>query len=193
MRTTHIPPPSRRPGERAFSLIEVVLAIGIVAFALVTVIALLPVGLGSMKHAREQAAGAACVSQIAQSPWTPVSTGSSGNNAYQASGVWANAISTWPATSATNTYFGTGSSSSAATVPDPTISLAGIPTAVTLDQRLVAHIQIQPPVTNASTGTALISVAWPANTAKWDAVNSKWTNVDGSISSWVVLLPPPPQ
>ena len=179
MRTTHIPPPSRRPGERAFSLIEVVLAIGIVAFALVTVIALLPVGLGSMKHAREQAAGAACVSQIAESLLTAATTSGSTH----ATGVWANSLPSWTVGQTVALPLTTG------TIP---VSLGGLPAFFPMDQRLIAYVQVWPPASAVTTGTALITVAWPS-TAKYKGNGtSPWTNAEGFISSWVVL-PPSPQ
>ena len=205
------------PGA-AFSLIEVVLAIGVIAFALVLVIGLLPVGLNSMKHAREQAAAAVCMSQISQAVMYPSATGSSGNSAYAATGVWGSVLPTWS---------GTGLSSG----PEPIettgnnpvyISLGGVPASTTMDQRLNAHVSILSPyesgtqangyvttytpgngLTTTGTsvnsisktpGAAYVSIAWPA-TATWNNTNPTstspmWKNADGWISSVVVLLPP---
>lgn len=56
-----LPPPAPRH-QKAFSLVEVVLAIGVVAFAFVAIFSLLPVGMGVFREAMETSVGA----QIAQ-------------------------------------------------------------------------------------------------------------------------------
>lgn len=50
----------------AFSLIEVTISIGIVAFALIAVVGLLPVGLSSQKQANEQATGVQALARISE-------------------------------------------------------------------------------------------------------------------------------
>ncbi len=55
-------PSSRKLSEKGFSLVEVVLAIGVVAFAFVAIFSLLPVGMGVFREAMETSVGA----QIAQ-------------------------------------------------------------------------------------------------------------------------------
>jgi type II secretory pathway pseudopilin PulG len=184
------------PGD-AFSLIEVVLAIGVIAFALVLVIGLLPVGLNSMKHAREEAAAAVCMSQISQALMYPSTTSTSGSTVYTATGVWGSVLPTWSGT-------GIGAPTSFQTPVNPLyVSLGGVPASTTMDQRLNAHVSIMSPYLSAktyvkTTGTAYISIAWPA-TATWNNANPNtdpsstipmWKNADGWISSVVVLLPP---
>lgn len=56
------PPPNGVWSQRAFTLVEVVLSIGIVAFAFVAVLGLLPAGLSNFRQAMETSVG----SQIAQ-------------------------------------------------------------------------------------------------------------------------------
>jgi hypothetical protein len=159
-----------------------------------------------MKHAREQAAAAVCMSQISQAVMYPSTTGSSGTSAYAATGVWGSVLPTWSG-------IGLGGS------PEPIettgmnpvyISLGGVPASTTMDQRLNAHVSILSPYVSGTTvtpgtgptvqgilktpGAAYISIAWPA-TATWNNPNPTstvpmWKNADGWISSVVVLLPP---
>lgn len=54
------------PGTaEAFSLIEVTLAIGLIAFALLGLLALLPAGLSTQRHAQEEARAVAVLDQVA--------------------------------------------------------------------------------------------------------------------------------
>ncbi len=53
-------------GHRAFSLVEVVLALGVVSFALLALIGLLPAGLGVQKSSMNEARSIQVLSQIAQ-------------------------------------------------------------------------------------------------------------------------------
>jgi len=146
-----------------FSLIEIAVAIGIISFSLVSLVGLLPVGLNSIKTAQEQAGGANCLAQIA----TTIRTATMTSGSYQVVGPYAGLSWSEPNT-LTN------------------ISLGGIPTPTLFDQRLAAHVEIKVQPTTSSPGEAFISVAWP-NRAAWDAVTNKWTNAQGSISTWLIF------
>src|SRR5437588_2264277 len=50
--------------RRAFSLIEVVVALGVIAFCLTAVIGLLPTGLRTQQDAQEQAKGASALNMV---------------------------------------------------------------------------------------------------------------------------------
>jgi prepilin-type N-terminal cleavage/methylation domain-containing protein len=169
---------------QGFTLIEVALAIGIVAFAMVASVALLPVGMNSMTHARDESAASAAISQISQALWTPVATGSAGTSAYAASGVWQTQLPSWS---------GSGAGTSKALYTG-TLSLGGIPSSTTLDNRLLAAVQITDPVlnsTNITPGVAKMSVAWPVSPgATYNSTTNQWSGVEGSLSSIVYILPP---
>ncbi len=62
------PVPSRRPSirERAFSLVEVTLAIGIVAFAFVALFGLVPTGLNVFRSAIDSSIGSQILEQVVQ-------------------------------------------------------------------------------------------------------------------------------
>ncbi|XHR30592.1 MAG: hypothetical protein ACFUZC_08515 [Chthoniobacteraceae bacterium] len=148
-----------------FSLVEIVVAIGLISFSLLSLVGLLPVGLNSMKTAQEQAGGANCLAQIATSLRTATVTSGS----YQVVGPYSNLSWSEPNT-LTN------------------ISLGGTPTTTIADQRLAAHVEIKTQPTASSPGEAFISVAWP-NRAAWNATTNQWANAQGSISTWLIFSP----
>lgn len=50
-----LPPPRKKPyPKKGFSLVEVTIAMGLVSFAVLSVVGLLPVGLGALKDSRAQ-------------------------------------------------------------------------------------------------------------------------------------------
>ncbi|HEY8964959.1 MAG TPA: prepilin-type N-terminal cleavage/methylation domain-containing protein, partial [Candidatus Methylacidiphilales bacterium] len=57
--------PSARPGSRAFSLIEVMLALGIAAFCLLSLILLLPVGMSANQSSIGKTVGTGLATEIA--------------------------------------------------------------------------------------------------------------------------------
>ena len=148
-----------------FSLIEIAAAIGIISFSLLPLVGLLPVGLNSMKTGQEQAGGANCLGQIAASL----------RNAKLTSGTYTiaepyNNLSWTHPNVLTN------------------ISLGGTPTTNSMDQRLVARVEIKVQPTDSTPGEAYISVAWP-NRAIWDAATNRWVNAQGSVSTWLIFSP----
>lgn len=164
-------PISRQTTRSAFSLVEVTLSIGIVSFCLLGLIGLMPVGLSAVKAAREEAAASNCLNYLA----TAIRKASPGTNGSYAVGAFSSDLS-WTVGGGN---FGRDLKS---------LSFAGTTTGDEVDKRLVARVEIQPPASSASTGKALISVAWPQS-ATW--TNSNWQNAQGSVSTWLVFLPNP--
>lgn len=157
-------------GLHAFSLVEVTIAIGIASFCLLAVVGLLPVGLGTLKVSRDEAGAARALHQIAQSIRS-ATVDADGN--YVASGAYTNV--TWTTTgTASMTLNG--------------LSLSGLPTSSGVDQRLIARVELTPPSNTSATGKALVTVAWPKR-ATWNGGASKWTNAQGSLSTWVIFRP----
>lgn len=64
MTNAHPDPHSRWLSRRGFSLVEVTLALGLVTFGLVSTLAVLPVGLSTLREAREAVAEANILQQI---------------------------------------------------------------------------------------------------------------------------------
>lgn len=154
---------------RGFSLVEVTITIGIAAFCLLSVVGLLPLGLGTLKSAQDKTAAALALNQISQAIRS-ASEDSSG--AFSGAGAYSNL--SWP--------------DGSVTVLDLTnLSLSGLPAARSIDQRLAARVKIDLSNTSA-TGAALISVAWPAG-AKWNEAGGRWDNAQGSLNAWVVFTP----
>lgn len=154
----------------AFSLIEVTMALGIASFGLLAIGGLLPVGLGSMKDSRDEAAAAKCLEQMAIAI-RGATLGADG--AYHSSGGFADL--SWTDGEVVQPPLYTD------------ISLGGFRTTDSINQRLTARVEIIAPQ-GATPGKALISVAWP-NRATWNTADRKWTKASGSVSTWLTLIP----
>ncbi len=162
-------------GRIAFSLVEVTLALAVVSFCLLTMVALLPIALGSMKTSRDEAVATNCMEQIAGAIQR-ASLQSSGPNSgkYQASGPY-NAL-VWPLAGSTVNFDMTN------------LSTSGFPSAETSEKHFVARVQITPPANAFTTGTAFISVGWPVQ-AVWNTTTSNWKNAQGSTRTFLIFLP----
>ncbi len=164
--------PALLPGAlRGFSLVEVTLALGLISFCLLALIALLPAGLKTSKNSREQTAAASVVEEISaairKSAWVAAS------GTYTGSGTYSNL--SW-------TLGGKGASF------DYALSLGGVPTDSAGKQRLRAHVTLFPPANAVANGNARVSVAWPQQ-AHWDNATAGWINAQGSLDTWIIFLP----
>lgn len=159
-----------RHWRKAFSLVEVTLALGIVSFCLISLIGLLGTGLNSVRASRDNAAAGACLERIIQS-LDAAQVDASGTN-YQAVGAYSNV--SWSLGESAQTYDLTG------------LSPSGLPSSD--DPRFVARVEISPPEGIMTSGSVLIRIAWPSS-ATWDEPSKSWKKAQGSLSSWLVLLP----
>lgn len=150
---------------KGFSLVEVVLALGIVSFCLLSVVGLLPVGLAAVKNGNDESAASNALTQVASAIRNAKST----NGIYSASGPFSGIA--WTLNGATNVF-------------PVTLALSGQPTGNQI--RMNAHVEIIAPADNTSIGRAKISVAWPAS-AVWS--DGKWVKAEGSVSSGMIFLP----
>jgi len=161
--------------KKAFTLVEVVLALGIISFALLAVVGLLPVGLKSIKNANENAGAANVLQAIAAS-----------------------------VRSATTTNFTTFSSRFAGqdisysiggpTPPGlewPDLTLEGIREVnASSPRRLSARLDIYPSASLIIPSRGVVSVAWSAQAVPvWDTGTQRWTKAEGSITSGIQFLP----
>ena len=160
----------------AFSLVEVVLALGIVSFCLIAVIGLMPVGLKSVKNANEQAGAADVLNAIAESLRTAVSTNSTN---YSNSFAGTN-----------NITYNVGDTNSVIVTWTKLTMEGAMETPPSSPKRLAASLIITPPSNSTSPGRALVSVAWPAQ-ANWNPTTQVWANAEGSITSGIQFLPRP--
>jgi uncharacterized protein (TIGR02598 family) len=163
---------SRAADHSAFSLVEVVIALGVVSFALIAVFGLLPTGLKTVKNANEQAAAANVLGAIADAVRNASTNGS--------------------ATTYSNSIAGQGIGytlgGAATTITLNNLTLEG-GAASNFSARLKAVVVITPPVSTTIPGRALISVAWPPQ-AVWGGAS--WSKTaDGSVTSGIQFLPKP--
>ena len=160
--------------RRAFSLIELMLAVGIVAFCFLALIGLMPVGLASVKNSREQAAAAGVLDQVASAIRAAASTSGSPGS-FRGSGQYADLAWTLGGATVEAEY---------------ALSLGGVRTTAANAGfgRLRVHVRLLPPADGFSRGSALVSVAWPLS-SQWDAGRGEWDKAKGSVASWLVFLP----
>lgn len=152
----------------AFSLVEVVIALGIIAFCLVGLIGLLPVGLTTARNTQEEAAAAVAFSDLANAI-RAARRDSSGS--YHCAGTLDDL--SWVTGGATVTG-------------EYEMSLAGGEGG----QRVRARVEIDPPAQMNVPGSALISLAWPQSAA-WNTNASRWDRSQGSLVSRILFLPRP--
>jgi uncharacterized protein (TIGR02598 family) len=164
----------RRHSQRSgFSLVEVVMAIGIASFALLAIVGLLPVGMKSVQNASEQAAAANVANSIAHALRSAERINAT---------TFSNSFSSQPIV-----YTIAGAPS---TIVWDTLDLNGS-TTNTASARLKARLVITPPSTSNTNGTALISIAWPAQSPNLVWSNSRWSNAQGHLTTGVQFLPRP--
>lgn len=169
-------PCRRRAGRAAFSLIEVVLAIGILVFAMLPLLALLPTGLKSVSNANDQAAAANIVARMANAL----------RHASSSDGV---AYTAMFAGTAVGYSLGGGSAS----FDWPDLNLDAYRAGAEA-KRLCARLEIlqAPSVDLATPGRALITVAWPAvANPQWDSASGKWSKAEGSVTTAIQFSPKP--
>jgi uncharacterized protein (TIGR02598 family) len=155
-----------------FSLVEVAVAIGIVAFAMIPLVCLLPTGLKIARNSAEQAQAANLVAALAESV-----RGATATNGTNFSFAFAGQ---------TNGYAIGGS---ATTLQISNLTLEGNVDANAA--RLVAAVTIYPPATAATNGRAVISVAWPAVARPaWISASNAWdAKAEGSVTASIQFLP----
>jgi uncharacterized protein (TIGR02598 family) len=163
---------SARPLPAGFSLVEVALALGIVSFCLLAIFGLQAQGLHLNQESRNAAAASRCLEQIVTSIRDATRNGSN----WTASAGYSDL--TWsPGGGPVSRTFSN-------------LNLAGTPSQGNAESRMTARVEVQPPKDAFSTGTAFVSVAWPA-TATWDASRTNWSRARGSMSARVIFLPQP--
>lgn len=165
-----------RPGNRArraFTLVEVTLALGMVTFCLLGLVGLLPLGLTSVKTSRD---GAAALNSLIQMSDAIQGAQAGNGGSFKGAGQFSNLE--WKV--------------GGPQVADVTkLSALGFPSGAATDDRFVSHVVITPPSQPTSTGTAAITIAWPSQ-ATWDTASGQWKGAQGSVRTWLVFLPATP-
>jgi len=159
----------------AFSLVEVVLALGLVSFALIAVLGLLPVGLRAVKDASEQAGAANVLNSIAEALRSASSVDAQNYTSDYSGQVIQYAVG-----------------GAARNILWPNLTLDGAEESAQTPRRLSAVLNIIPGGDATTPSRAIISVAWSAQAAPvWDGDKQSWSKADGSIISGVQFLPRP--
>lgn len=160
--------------KKAFSLVEVVLALGIVSFALLAVIGLLPVGLKSVKNANESAGAANVLQAISATVRSATSTNFPLFNSRFAD---------------KDVSYSLGGSTSSFQWTNLTLEGTQEDAAGNSPKRLSARLDIYPAAAAGAPNRAVISVAWSAQANPvWDPATQLWTKSEGSITSGIQFL-----
>lgn len=159
----------------AFSLVEVTLALGIVSFALVAILGLLPVGLKLVKNADEQSGGGVVLTSLAE--------------AIRSSRTTNNTNFTWTFDGQDYAYT-VGQNGTVTTIID-NLNLEGVRDSAA-EKRFTARVEIIPPATLAAVGRGTLSVAWSAQANPiWDSAAKSWTKADGALTTGIQFLSQP--
>jgi len=153
--------------RKAFSLVEVVLALGLVSFCLLAIVGLLPTGLRSVKNASAEAAAVNALNYLDSAIRNATTTDGTD---YVANGTYN--LMTWSLDGAARTF---------ADIP---INLGGLRDET--DVRFKAHVEVIAPAGTNAPGRALVTVAWPV-ASTW--VEGQWKGAEGSVSSGIIFLP----
>jgi len=172
------PPGLRWARSPGFSLVEVTVAIGIMAFCLLAVVGLLPTGLKSIKNANEQAGAAAVLGGITEAL----------RNASSINGI------DYEATYGDKKFDYSVGGASSSTQWDQ-LTLNGQPPDTT-EGRLRAQLDIlqTPSADPPRPGRAVVSVAWPAVAGPtWNAAEQTWNKAEGAVTMGIQFTPAPPR
>ncbi|MCS7009455.1 MAG: hypothetical protein NZL93_05920 [Chthoniobacterales bacterium] len=155
----------------AFSLVEVTLALGIVAFALVATMGLLPVGLRSIKNSNERAAASSVATSYVEALHAAISKDNTVRTIFPNE-------TTLRSLSATCYQF-------------PRLTLEGA-SADDSKKILTAVVDIKQLESDPTKGLsrAIVSVAWTAQAnPQWNSSTHSWSRADGHVTIPVQFLP----
>jgi len=157
----------------AFSLVEVVIALGIVSVVIFGVMGLIPSGMKMFRDSNDQSGGANLLNSLSDSIREAVTTNGTNYSWTYNGSNYGYVINGAPVT---NTL--------------TAVTLQGGAATNTLDQQLKAVVVITPPPTLWSEGSAMISVAWPASVgATWSATSQAWSGVNGWATLGIRFIP----
>ena len=207
---TKVPPcrhrrSSRSPSRRArtgFTLVEVCLALGIIAFAVLPLVGLLSIGLDSYRNTVFRMRGAQALNQIATSLQRAAAisgTGGAPTGQYialppfpQSGGSSTPLQWTLAATATPQSY--TLYFDENGTFLSDVSPVAAKGTAPPAGARIAAAVVITPPTTKYDAGTAQITVGWPATSNSgpfYTAPSFTYGAVQGHVDNIITLSPLP--
>lgn len=149
--------------SRAFTLVEAVVALGVISFSLVAVVNVLPAGLESQKQAVDQSFGTHALSRVTEG-LRGVRRDSSGKLEFLAP---VRSVNVSPG--------------------QTTLYLLGNGELTSNAARAVGRVQINQLARTGNLQPVHVSIAWPARA---EFVNSTWTKAEGSASTFLYLTLP---
>lgn len=168
---------SSRKKSRGFSLVEVVIAIGVVSFVIFGVLGLLPVGIKGFQNATCEAAGADVLSSLSVALRSAQTTNGT-NFDWSFSG-----------TSCRYTLGGSKASNSWSA-----LSLEGNFLTNAYYRQLSAVCIVTPPTSSFGEGSAILSVAWPSSANPvFNGTSLTWSRSQGSLILPIRFVPRMPQ
>jgi len=162
--------------SRSFSLVEIVIALGVIALVISGIMGLIPASLKAFRNSNEQSGGANLLNALADSV----------RGAETADGI----NFSWIYNGVTNIYVISGPTVTSRWEGSNSLTVQGLGTPTLLDKQLLAVVVVTPPSTLQKEGSALISVAWPASSgALWNSSSQQWSHADGSATIGIRFLP----
>ncbi len=156
-----------------FSLIEVVIAVGVVAFAIFGVFGLMPVGMRDFQNATCESAGADVLSTLSVALRSAQT--SDGTNFDWSFG-------------GTNCRYALGGSASSNGWSS--LSLEGVLPDHSLYGQLCAVCIVTPPQSATGEGAAVLSVAWPSSANPvYNPANQRWSRCQGWLTLPIRFIP----
>ena len=172
---------------KAFSLVEVTVAIGITAFAFVTVLGLVPTGLKTAEAGYEQGRATEVLGTAAAAVLGQRYIGTTSGVRTYAFGDWLSDQQN-PQTSATQ--YSVGGTPSSYT--DFAVTEGGMIRKQGSDDppgRYKLFVKVTPGTDNFKPVQVYVSVAWPG-TAVWDTNTAQWKNNQGQVEATIYANPP---
>lgn len=162
-----------RPASAGFSLVEVAIAIAIVAYVIFGIVGLLPTGMKAFRSANQQAGAANILGNLSES--------------IRSAGTADGRTFTW-------SFAGTPSSYTLGGMKGTTswgaLTINGALPSKSVDSELRAVAVVTPPTNSVSEGTAILSVAWPVSANPvWDGTTLKWIHAENSSTLAIRFLP----
>ena len=162
---------------------EVVLALGVVAFGIIGVVGLLPVSLDVQRASNQRQIATEFLQQVSVSVQSQLFDAANGTYSFSRFLNDANLPISWKAGGTTKEY-------NLDLMEDGTVRSATTPASMRTLQKL--HLQVLPPAAVAATAlpktavTVKVSVAWPAS-SQWDTQG--WQKSSGSLNAVLYALP----
>ena len=164
---------ARRSATGGFSLVEVAIAIAIVAYVIFGIVGLLPSGMKAFRSANQQAGAANLLGNLAES--------------IRSAGTADGRNFTWSFAGTPSSYLLGGAKS---TTTWSALTINGTLPSKTVDGELRAVAVLTPPANASSEGTAILSVAWPVSANPvWDGTSLKWIHAENSSTLAIRFLP----